>query len=53
VLGSQDFKDRVAKCKFAKMPFFAKSDIGWIALQGDHGSVAFRNIKIRRIAAAP
>ena len=53
VLGSQDFKDRVAKCKFAKMPFFAKSDIGWIALQGDHGSVAFRNIKIRTIAAAP
>ena len=47
VLNSPDFKDRVAHCKFAKMPNFAKSDIGWIALQGDHGSVAFRNIKIR------
>ena len=31
------------------MPFFAKSDIGFIALQGDHGSVSFRNIKIRPI----
>ena len=51
VLGSDDFKARVAKSKFASMPYFAKSDIGFIALQGDHGSVAFRNIKIRPIAA--
>ncbi len=51
VLGSDDFKARVAKSKFASMPHFAQSDIGFIALQGDHGSVAFRNIKIRPIAA--
>lgn len=46
VLGSDDFKARVAKSKFGKMPFFAKAASGFIALQGDHGSVSFRNIKI-------
>ena len=46
VLGSDDFKARVAKSKFGKMPFFAKSTTGFIALQGDHGSVSFRNIKL-------
>ncbi|MES2573142.1 MAG: DUF1080 domain-containing protein [Verrucomicrobiota bacterium] len=52
VLGSDDFKARVAKSKFGSMPHFAKADSGFIALQGDHGQVAFRNIKIRRIEAA-
>jgi hypothetical protein len=33
------------------MPNFAKSDTGYIALQGDHGQVTFRNIKIRPIEA--
>ncbi len=51
VPGSDDFNARVAKSKFSRMPFFAKSDTGYIALQGDHGSVAFRNIKIRPIPA--
>jgi hypothetical protein len=50
VYGSDDFKARVAKSKFSKMPGFAKSDSGFIALQGDHGSVAFRNIKLRPIS---
>jgi hypothetical protein len=49
VLGSDDFKQRVAKSKFGRMPFFAKPDIGYIALQGDHGQVSFRDIKIRPI----
>lgn len=49
VLHSPDFNARVAKSKFHRMPYFAKSDIGFIGLQGDHGSVAFRNIKIRPI----
>ena len=53
VLGSEDFTNRVAHTKFAKMPNFAKSDSGWIALQGDHGSVSFRNIKIRPLPANP
>ena len=49
-LGSDDFKERVAKSKFGKMPLFAKSDTGYLALQGDHGQVAFRNIKIRDLS---
>ena len=49
VLGSDDFKERVAKSKFHTMPNFAKSDVGYIALQGDHGSVSFRDIKVRPI----
>jgi hypothetical protein len=49
ILNSPDFKARVAKSKFAHMKGFAKSPDGFIALQGDHGSVAFRNIKIRVI----
>ena len=51
VLGSEDFNQRVAQSKFGKMPLFAKSNTGYIALQGDHGQVSFRNIKIRPIAA--
>ncbi len=51
VLGSEDFNTRVARSKFGKMPLFAKSNIGYLALQGDHGEVSFRNIKIRPIAA--
>ena len=46
VLGSDDFKARVAKSKFARMPGFATATTGWIGLQGDHGAVSFRNIKI-------
>lgn len=51
VLGSEDFKARVAGSKFGKMPLFAKSDSGYIVLQGDHGQISFRNIKIRQIQA--
>jgi hypothetical protein len=51
VLGSPDFLARVAKSKFANMPEFAKLPSGSIAIQGDHGVVSFRNIKIRRLAA--
>lgn len=50
-MGSDDFKERVAKSKFGKMPGFAKSGSGAIALQGDHGEVAFRNVKIRPLDA--
>ena len=49
VLGSEDFNRRVKNSKFGRMPLFAKSDIGYITLQGDHGQVSFRNIKIRPI----
>lgn len=49
VLGSDDFNERVAKSKFGRMKDFAKERRGYIALQGDHGQVSFRNIKIRPI----
>jgi hypothetical protein len=49
VLGSDDFNQRVKNSKFGRMPIFAKSGKGYIALQGDHGQVSFRNIKIRPI----
>jgi hypothetical protein len=49
VLGSEDFNQRVAKSKFGKMPFFAKSPTGYIVLQGDHGQVSFRNVKVRPV----
>ena len=49
VLGSKDFNARVARSKFGKMPLFAKSNNGYFTLQGDHGQVSFRNIKIRPI----
>ncbi len=48
-LGSDDFRARVAKSKFAAMPAFARLDRGAIALQGDHGIVAFRNLRLRPI----
>lgn len=47
VMGSEDFKKRVAASKFGAMPLFAKADKGYLALQGDHGSISFRNIKVR------
>jgi hypothetical protein len=47
VLGSDDFNARVAKSKFASMPGFAKAGKGHISLQGDHGAVSFRNIKVQ------
>jgi hypothetical protein len=51
VLHSDDFNQRVARSKFHSMPNFAKSDIGYLALQGDHGQVSFRNVKVRPIEA--
>ena len=49
VLHSDDFNTRVKNSKFGQMPPYAKSDTGAIALQGDHGAISFRNIKIRPI----
>lgn len=51
VLNSEDFKARVAKSKFGTMPNFAKFASGSIGIQGDHGVVSFRNIKIKPIKA--
>lgn len=49
-LGSQDFKDRIAKSKFKDYPHFGNLGSGSVAIQGDHGVVSFRNIKIRPLA---
>lgn len=49
VIGSDDWNERVAKSKFAKMEGFGKATKGFICLQ-DHGNlVSFRNIKVRAI----
>lgn len=53
VFGSEDFRKRIAESKFKDMPEFAKSGSGSIALQGDHGSVSFRNIKVRPLTTQP
>ncbi len=49
--GSDDWNKRVAASKFSKFPKFGKNEKGHICLQ-DHGNqVAYRNIKVREIAA--
>ena len=53
ILNSADFRNRVARSKFSKMPGFAQAATGWIGLQGDHGSIAFRNLKIRPLSSPP
>lgn len=52
VLGSEDFNKRVAASKFGKMKDFAKVHKGYIALQGDHGEVSFRNVKLLPLKGA-
>ena len=52
VIGSDDFNQRVAKSKFGGMKKFAKSPSGFLALQGDHGQVSFRNVKVRPMPMA-
>jgi hypothetical protein len=48
-IGSDEWNEKVAKSKFAKMPKFAKAAKGHICLQ-DHGNeVAYKNIKIREL----
>ncbi|HEX3871563.1 MAG TPA: galactose-1-epimerase, partial [Pirellulales bacterium] len=49
VIGSDDWKTRIAQSKFAKLPLFAQAAKGYICLQ-DHGNVvSYRSIKIRPI----
>ncbi|MCA9248426.1 MAG: PQQ-dependent sugar dehydrogenase [Planctomycetales bacterium] len=49
--GDDDWNKRVAKSKFAAFASFGKPNKGHICLQ-DHGNeVAFRNIKLRKLAA--
>ena len=48
-LWTDDWKQRVAASKFKGMPAYGLAKTGHIALQGDHGWVAYRNIRIRRL----
>ncbi len=49
VVGGDEWKQKIAKSKFAKIPGFGMAGKGFICLQ-DHGDeVAYRNIKIRPI----
>jgi len=49
VYGSDMMWNLVAKSKFNKMPLFAKASEGHIGLQGDHGLIWYKNIRIRRL----
>jgi Domain of Unknown Function (DUF1080) len=50
-LGSRDWEERVRRSKFAGLPRYGREPRGHIALQ-DHGDrVAYRNIRIRPVAA--
>ena len=50
-LGSDDFKARVAKSKFAKAAHFGEKVASPILLQDHGGKVTFRAIKIRVLDA--
>ena len=46
---SDNFKRLIEKSKFRDMPYFAKITEGAIGLQGDHGEVWYKNIRIRKL----
>lgn len=45
----EEFKDRIRKSKFKGYADFGQLGNGRIGIQGDHGKVMFRNIKIRSL----
>ena len=49
IAGSDDVQELIEKSKFSTMPLFFKSYSGHIGLQGDHGEVWYRNIRVRKI----
>ena len=48
-VGSEHIQNLISKSKFNSMPLFFKSSYGHIGLQGDHGEVWYRNIRIRKL----
>ena len=48
-VGSENIQNLISKSKFNSMPLFFKSSSGHIGLQGDHGEVWYRNIRIRKL----
>ena len=47
--GSEEMKTLIGQSKFKDMPYFAKAGSGRIGLQGDHGEVWYKNIRIRKL----
>ena len=47
--GSEAFEELVSKSKFRDMPLFGKASSGKVGLQGDHGEVWYRNIRIKKL----
>ena len=47
--GSEEMWELVTNSKFNSMPLFAKASEGRIGLQGDHGEIWYRNIRIREL----
>ena len=47
--GSPAMNELISKSKFRDMPFFAKASEGRVGLQGDHGEVWYRNIRIKKL----
>lgn len=47
--GSDAWQSRVAGSKWAAVDTYGTTDSGHLALQGDHGVVWFRNIRIKRL----
>ncbi len=48
-VASEAIQNLISKSKFKDMPIFFKSFSGHIGLQGDHGEVWYRNIRIRKL----
>ncbi len=46
---SDHMESLIAESKFKNMPLFAKAKEGRIGLQGDHGEIWYRNIRIRKL----
>ena len=46
---SDHMKELIANSKFKTMPLFSKAKEGRIGLQGDHGEIWYRNIRIRKL----
>ncbi|MFT4538182.1 MAG: hypothetical protein ACI835_000615 [Planctomycetota bacterium] len=47
--GSDDWTTRVAGSKWATMESYGSTSTGHLAIQGDHGAVWFRNLRIREL----
>lgn len=47
--GSADWAKRIAGSKWTKWPAYGTTDTGHLAIQGDHGTVWYRNLRIREL----